>query len=242
MGTLSETWARAARALRSRPDPLTSVALTIPVYLIYHLGILLLNVRNGADLVSSLLFKLLHASVSAYVITTLSFALVLAIAVWVQQKRGALAPWAIGRVLAESAVFAVLMLVTVGYATHRITQALADSPAPLSIGAKLVLAAGAGFHEEVVFRALLVSGGSVLIERLLRVSSGVALLAAVVGSSLLFSLAHHFGPLGDHFALGVFIYRALGGLFLATLYLTRGFAVAVYTHALYDALLFFVYP
>jgi hypothetical protein len=39
---------------------------------------------------------------------------------------------------------------------------------------------------------------------------------------------------GEPWKLGVFVYRFLCGLFFATLFQTRGFAVAVYTHALYD--------
>ena len=41
------------------------------------------------------------------------------------------------------------------------------------------------------------------------------------------------GDLGGR-VVGVFVYRLLCGLFFALLFQLRGFAVAVYTHALYD--------
>ena len=59
---------------RHRHDPLTSLALTVPVFLLYHLGILFVDLRNGVDLVSGLTFQLLHYSMLAYVGTTLAVA------------------------------------------------------------------------------------------------------------------------------------------------------------------------
>jgi hypothetical protein len=53
-------------------------------------------------------------------------------------------------------------------------------------------------------------------------------------SSALFSAAHHVGPLGDPLRLGVFTYRMLAGIVFGLIFWFRGFAVAVYTHALYD--------
>ncbi len=234
-------WARRKR----RPDPLTSVALTLPVFVVYHLGVVFVDRRSGVDLVSALVLSLLRASVPAYVIATLALALALASGVWIQQKRGALARTPSAPVFLESAGFAVLLLVTVGFATHRWVFRL-GSPALSALGSlgvldKLVLAAGSGFHEELLFRALMVSGGAWLIERLWRLSRGASFAIAVTVSSLGFALANNFGVLGEPFAFTTLAYYVLlGGLF-AALYLVRGFAVAVYTHAFYTALVFFVY-
>ena len=41
--SLKDTWGKA----KKRPDPLTSIALTIPVFLIYHLGILVVESQRG---------------------------------------------------------------------------------------------------------------------------------------------------------------------------------------------------
>jgi hypothetical protein len=51
-----------------------------------------------------------------------------------------------------------------------------------------------------------------------------------------FSAVHHLGPYGDKLLLGVFTFRVLAGLLFGLLFWFRGFAVAVYTHALYDVL------
>lgn len=231
-----------AERIAMRPDPLTSVALTLPVFLVYHLGILLVTTRIPADLVSSLTFALLDASVSGYVITTCAFALALALAVWVQQKRGATPVWNIGRVLIESAAYSVLLLATVGWAAYRLAHTVALASArDLGPIDKLVLAAGSGFHEELVFRVVLVSGLAALLARATKWPRSAALTTAALLSSLAFAFTRFLGPLGDPFAPDIFLYHALAGLAFAGIYLMRGFAVAVYSHAFYTALVFFIY-
>ena len=45
---------------------------------------------------------------------------------------------------------------------------------------------------------------------------------------------HHIPPYGDPLHLGVFMFRVLAGACFGLLFWFRGFAIAVYTHALYD--------
>src|SRR5690349_529889 len=93
--------------LMKRPDPLTSLAFTVPLFLFYHLGILQnagdVERRSRADFVSILVFSVLEASRQTYVLTTLALTLVLLLAAWVQQKRVAVPVVSFGRVLGESA-------------------------------------------------------------------------------------------------------------------------------------------
>jgi len=138
------------------------------------------------------------------------------------------------------------MMLSVGYATHQITSglgalSLSDESALARLGPidKLVLAAGAGFHEELAFRVVLFSGGALLLMQLLRVRPRAAWAIAALGSALLFSLVHHIGPYGDPFAIAPLLFRTLAALYLTLVYAARGFAVAVYTHTLYDLLIFF---
>jgi hypothetical protein len=64
-----------------------------------------------------------------------------------------------------------------------------------------------------------------------RVTSGVV---AVVVGALLFSAFHYVGPLGEPLRLESFVFRFLAGLGFSALYLTRGFGITAWTHALYD--------
>jgi hypothetical protein len=67
-------------------------------------------------------------------------------------------------------------------------------------------------------------------------SATPACLWSVLLTSLLFSAAHYIGPLGDAFELYSFAFRALAGIFFATLFVVRGFGIAAGAHAAYDML------
>ena len=96
----------------------------------------------------------------------------------------------------------------------------------------LVISAGAGLHEELIFRVVGMGGLAWLLAGVMGRRS--AWLVALVASSLLFSIAHHVGPMGEPFTFMAFAYRTLAGVFFAMVYQVRGFAVAAWTHALYD--------
>jgi membrane protease YdiL (CAAX protease family) len=223
--------------LTHRHDPLTSLVLTVPVFLLYHLGILLIDLRNGVDLFTELTLGLLERSLLAYVGLTVAIAAGLFAAGWLLRKKGKIKPAALAPVLLESTLLAVVMMITVGWATQQLVPGQ-TGPRPFGPLEKIVMSAGAGFHEELVFRVGLFAGGAWLLAR--RMTERRALVIAFVVSSLLFSAIHYVGPFGDPFALGSFLFRVLAGCFLAAVYHFRGFAVAVYTHALYDVMVFFI--
>ncbi len=55
-----------------------------------------------------------------------------------------------------------------------------------------------------------------------------------IAESLAFSAWHYTGALGDGFEMSSFVFRAVCGLILTAIFAFRGFAPAVWTHALYD--------
>lgn len=244
------------RRLLEPHDPLTSLVLTMPVFLVYHLGILLTDLRNGADLVTGLMVQLLDRSLLGYVALTLAVAVGIVLAGRRLRASHHVELRALGPVLAESSVWSVVLLVSVGWLTaqllgaawgmpldagHAVTgELLQIGPRTLGPLERVVMASGAGFHEELVFRVLLFGGGAAALERWARLSAWKAGLAAALGSALLFSAVHYVGALGDAFSLSSFTFRFFMGLAFAALYRYRGLAVAVYTHTIYDLLVFFV--
>lgn len=225
-------------SLTAAHDPLTSLVLTVPVFLTYHLGILLIDLRNGADLVTALMLQLLDYSILAYIGLTLAVALgLVASGSWLRQRNKVRVEELLP-VLVESLLLAIGMLLLVGWMTHQVFPAQVGGR-PMGPIEKLVMACGAGFHEELVFRVALFGGGAQLLRRMGR-GMGRALLVSALVSSLLFSAVHYIGSLGDDLELVSFTFRFLGGLYLAAVFRFRGFAVAVYTHTLYDLLVFFV--
>jgi hypothetical protein len=230
--------------IKTRHDPLTSLVLTIPVFLLYHLGILLIDVRNGVDFVSEITLALLENK-PAYIGVTLGLAALLVGVVWFLRRRGKLRPAKMPYVVLEGMLLAMVMAISIGWATGKVfaSQVGPDNLSPLD---KIILSAGAGFHEELVFRAGLFAGISWILLRWTRVKEWkkVQKFAVVAGvavvSSLVFSAVHYVGAFGDDFTAASFFFRALTGVFLCVVYQFRGFAVAVYTHFLYDVFVFFM--
>ncbi|MCG8556081.1 MAG: CPBP family glutamic-type intramembrane protease [Proteobacteria bacterium] len=230
---------RALAYLARRPDPLTSLVLTVPVFLTYHLGIVWIDRRNGVDLFTSLTLELLDYSLWGYLGATLTYAAGLVGAGALLRERGTARPATLLPVVVESACWALLMLGLLGWALEGMVS-WTPNATPLGPVDKVVMAAGAGFHEEAVFRVALFSGGAFALERAGRIRRAHAFAIAAIASSLAFSAMHHVGAAGDPFGWHAFAFRTLAGLFLSLLYGLRGFAVAVYTHAAYDAMVFFV--
>lgn len=143
------------------------------------------------------------------------------------------------RLIAESALYAVLLAVTIGYAVGALfgswvlPAGLVQTVGELSVPLRLALSVGAGLYEELVFRVLLVGGMFWVMTLFLEKRKVAYGLAAVIGA-LIFSAAHYIGPLGDPFEMPSFTFRAFFGLALNGIFLLRGFAAAAWTHALYD--------
>ncbi len=104
------------------------------------------------------------------------------------------------------------------------------------LGVRLAVAAGAGVYEELIFRFLLVSALGWLLGELLRLWRPATVGFAVVLAAVVFA-ACHFDPLGaDAFSWRSFGARSVAGVYLGTLFATRGLAVAGGCHAAYNLL------
>jgi hypothetical protein len=214
-------------------DPLTSAILVFPLFLFYQIGILTGRGQNGVDFVTKALIGLARQDVSYYLVTMAVMLVAYAAVVFILRRRDNFHPRAFLPMLAESAFLALIMGSLIVFVMNQFLGVLPllaiGGRSPLDV---LVISAGAGFHEELLFRVILMGG-------LAWILTGVtgkrrAWFLALVLSSLAFSLAHHVGPVGESFTFAAFTYRTLAGAFFATVYQVRGFAVAAWTHALYD--------
>ncbi len=244
-----------------RSGPLTDLALTLPLFVGYHLGVIFLPVRNAADMVTRELGQLANNNLFAY------FALTLAIGA------GYVTPLLMagrGRHLkldrffwlgAEGVAYALMMRLLAGYAVAKLLALTLTDPSVVGLmnaapalsssveaaghsgalgdrAAGAVMSMGAGFYEELVFRFGLYGLGGTLLLFVMNVTSKVAKLAYRIGWALLvacvFSGWHYVGELSDPFDLMTFLFRGVCGLVFTAIYHFRGFAPAVWTHALYD--------
>jgi membrane protease YdiL (CAAX protease family) len=105
---------------------------------------------------------------------------------------------------------------------------------PHNPAASLVLSFGAGFYEEIAFRVILFAGVVWLVSRARKKRSIAFEIGWAVACAFAFSAIHYVGSLSDDFSVSSFLFRATCGLVLTAVYRFRGFATAVYTHALYD--------
>jgi membrane protease YdiL (CAAX protease family) len=227
------------KSLRYDPkDLLTSLVLVFPLFLIYQVGVLFtLPVLNGADFLTVFLFRNLGLSTGAYLAYTAAVAVAFAIAVAVLRRKRQFNPKLILPVFIESAIYALTMgslIVFVMTRVLHVSPRLAGGIAGQGLGTRFVMSLGAGVWEETVFRLGIMTGVALLLERVLGLGRWVAIIVALAVSSVLFSAMHHIPPYGDPLQLGVFTFRVLAGCFFGLVFWFRGFAIAVYTHALYD--------
>jgi hypothetical protein len=228
--------------MKLRYDPkdlLTSLVLVFPLFLVYQVGVLFtLPVLNGADFLTVFLFHNLGLSTGAYLAYTAAVAIAFGVAVALLRRKQKFNPRLIVPVLIESAIYALTMgslIVFVMTRVLHVSPRLAGGAiATQGLGTRFVMSLGAGVWEETVFRLGIMTGVAVLLEKVLGFGRWVAVALALLASSVLFSAMHHIPPYGDPLQIGVFVFRVLAGCFFGLVYWYRGFAIAVYTHALYD--------
>jgi hypothetical protein len=151
---------------------------------------------------------------------------------WRERKKGVELKWEyFVFMLLESLVYAVVLGLTITILVRKLLS-MATAPGG-SWMHSIALSCGAGLYEELVFRVMLVSAFVWILKPVLD-SEYWAYLGAAFVTAILFSMVHYIGPLGDDFALNSFIFRFFFGLAMNALFLTRGFAVAAWTHAIYD--------
>ncbi|HEY1585435.1 MAG TPA: CPBP family intramembrane glutamic endopeptidase [Polyangia bacterium] len=231
---------RSMKMLR-RSDPLTSLLLVFPLFVVYQIGVLSMpSTYNGADLITSQMLHLLHGNQGTYLAVNVVLALAFFVLVLILRKKNSFDPRLFIPVVLESAIYALTMgslicfvMIDFLHIDPKLFIGCSTSPERAGTAAKLILSIGAGVHEELVFRLIMVGGGVWLFERVFGLRRWLAIVLAFAISSVLFSAAHHVIG-GEPFHVGAFTYRILCGLVFATIFQTRGFAVAVYTHALYD--------
>lgn len=214
----------------------------LPLILMYEVMIILVNqgaasqVRVGAEVWIKQALALVGGT-GFYVMGVVVLLIGLAVFFAERKRRPPLRLRYFGWMLAESALYAVVVAAFVaGLVGAIFALAAAGSPGRLGgWGMELTLSIGAGLYEELVFRVILVGGLYGLLQLVISGQKSAYVVAAIVGA-LLFSAVHYIGTLGDAFTLSSFVFRFFFGLALNVIFLLRGFGIAAWTHALYDVM------
>lgn len=218
----------------ARSGPWTDLGLTLPIFLIYHLGVIQLDVRNAADPVTRQLMDLAAYNAVFYWAFTLGLT-ALFVGLLVAAGRGKALRWhAFALLMIEAVIYAVAMRFAAAYVVGKVS--LANMPQGGAFQS-LIMSFGAGFYEELAFRVGLFGLGFKLLTILFPLSGWKRWLSALgwaLLTSMFFSLWHYIGEMGDPMELKSFVFRWVCGLAFIAIYRFRGFAPAVWTHALYD--------
>ncbi len=236
----------ATNQLTAKPGAWVDLGLTLPIFLLYHFGVIFLHVHNASDILTYELLRLSEGNRGVYLLLTAAIGVVFA-GVFAWLGRGhAFRPGKFVQIAGEGVLYALLMRLTGAYVVgHLFAGNIKDEGRFTG----LVMSLGAGFYEELAFRVILFGlGAKILVwffaHQKVAVVEGSktrltfrALLIGFVWSlvcAAIFSGVHYTGAMGDTFMLSSFIFRMVLGLTLTLIFVTRGFAAAVWAHALYD--------
>ncbi len=231
--------------LRRSRSPRYSILFALPLLVGYEglsaalSGSAVAGVRNGADVLLKSLFVWLGGR-DGLVVFGVALAGGAALLVWRDLRKSGerLSAGVFLWMLAESALYAAVFGAVVGGLTALVLEGpralSAGGVAALDLDTQLVVSLGAGIYEELLFRVILVGGLMWVARRILPVGRTGAAIVAVAISALVFSAFHYVGALGDTFSLASFTFRAIAGVVFSALYVTRGFGITAWTHALYD--------
>lgn len=217
---------------------LYSYLISVPLLILYELLIRISQPPDQAVRISvDILFKTFFQFLGVNAISATLFIAALIGAIVLYRKRSELphlqSTYFISMIV-ESAVYAVLItVVIVGLLDAILTMNLMQSTEALSKIQMFALSLGAGLYEELFFRVILVGGLSMFFLNFFS-KRGTAYTISALVAALVFSGVHYVGQYGDFFTLGSFLFRFLFGLALNLIYVTRGFGIAAWTHALYD--------
>jgi hypothetical protein len=231
----------------SRSDPFTDLGLTLPIFLGYHLAVVFLPVRNAADFLTRELQSLAANDILAYGGLTLAIGAVFIGVLLILGRGKELRAQRFLWLAAEGIAYAVAMRLIAGWVIGELRLVPGEA---VDRYTGLVMSLGAGFYEELAFRVILFGLGAKLLTWIFvkqkmdltgtapaKSFSFHALLVMIgwsVVCAFVFSGVHYIGPMSDSFQLASFTFRFVLGLALTLIYATRGFAAAVWTHALYD--------
>jgi len=218
-----------------------SLVLIFPLVLAYEIGVLFAGRVNGADLVTRAMFTAAGsraAYLAIYAIVALGFL------VWIRQTRrwGTLRLELAGPVVLEAALYALTLGAFVSLIVDRLFGQLIGPLFGQLLGLGLtapsvISALGAGVHEELVFRLLLIAGLLALARAAdPLIGPRIAVVLAIGGSSVVFAAAHHLGAHGEPWTVHAFAFRSVAGAAFGAIFWFRSLAHAVYAHVLYDLL------
>lgn len=226
--------------------PLHALAFLLPMIVIYEAGtrFFTAGATQGQEqqVIAFTLLRRFFSYFGAEGRHLPALAIVFVLLVWHIARKDAwrISLQTLGGMAVESSILALPLLV-MGYAlAHYFPLAGVGSAGPARmlgatsrVGDDLILVLGAGVYEEMVFRLIVFTVLSLILQSGLGLRSGPAGVIMVLASGLLFSAYHYLSPY-EEFRLQTFAFRAVAGIYFGVVFLTRGFGITAGCHAGYD--------
>jgi hypothetical protein len=224
--------------------PLTCLALLLPLVGLYEIGTLVAQPAAAMHEHSRVVaFSLLQWFFGVFGATSFHLPALAVVSILVAWHALSGDPWIIHvpttlGMAAESVLLAAPLLTL-----SRLISPAAAAAAPTGGWLEEVtLSLGASIYEELLFRLILISFLGMLFVDIAKLKRPTGYALAVVISSALFA-GHHYRPLGNEaFDLGSFAFRSAAGMYLAAVFVLRGFGLAVGCHAAYDLAIVLLHP
>jgi len=224
--------------------PLQGVFFLLPLILLYELGTIYFATDHARGVTHYIyarsllrdLFELLGAT--GYYLPGLVVITVLMSSHLLRHDPWRLEPRLWGVMWLESCLLAaplfVFGLLLFSQPIRQMALAATDSPAATGWQAQLVFSIGAGIYEELLFRLIAIAVFHTLLVNLLALPKPVGAAGAIGLSALAFAL-YHFSD-QNPFTLPKGLFYAGAGVYLAVIYVCRGFGIVAGTHAIYDVM------
>ncbi len=220
-------------------SPLAQMVALVPLLLFYELSILLMDLRGMAPLDSRTQDVLSKVGLSAYYLPGV---LVLLALMGIHLYRRD--PWKIDasqlwKLWGEALLLTVPLFIIYLLFTAPVHKYIACQLSMLSEGgrrfdfANVVMGTGEAIFEEFVFRLLALPLLMLLLLKLFRLPVRMAEIIAICLSAAIFAAGHHIVP-GAAPSHTDFLFRVAAGMYLAAMFLMRGFASVAIIHATYN--------
>jgi hypothetical protein len=145
-------------------------------------------------------------------------------------------PGLYGGMAAESVLWALpIFVIGLALVRHSPMQAgvvRATGPEALPWQTEVVLSIGAGIYEELLFRLIAIILLNIVLVDIFELKAQTAIPLILILSAVLFAAYHYLGA--ETFNAGTFLFRTGTGIYLAGIFVYRGFGIAVGAHAIYD--------
>jgi hypothetical protein len=217
--------------------PIVCLAFVLPFLLFYEIGSILLgneSFRSGVDQwLHSMLQQLGFGELVVLPLMTIGVLIV-----WHHRNddHWRIHPKVLGGMLVE-AIGLGLILFWAAKAISLVAAPETSSAIGTSSWELAVTYVGSGIYEELLFRIVLLIP-FIHWARTFVDSKKLSSVIGVIAVSLLFAAAHYniFIPAGNEFEVSSFVFRFVASIAFCTLFLFRGFGVAVGAHVAYDLL------